>query len=44
MQPFLEHSIELYKRKVKKKQQNRKKTWKFKHMLTAIVHLKQQKW
>jgi len=20
------------------------KTWKFKHMLTAIVHLKQQKW
>jgi len=21
-----------------------KKTWKFKHMLMAIVHLKQQKW
>jgi len=20
------------------------KTWKFKHMLTAITHLKQQKW
>jgi len=20
------------------------KTWKFKHMLTAIAHLKQQKW
>ena len=23
---------------------NGRKTWKFKHMLTAIVHLKQQKW
>ena len=23
---------------------NGKKTWKFKHMLTAITHLKQQKW
>jgi len=42
MQPFLEHSIELYKRKVKKTAKS-KKTWKFKHMLTAIVHLKQQK-